>query len=142
MLVRCLYASRAASPIDASTLDAILRKSRENNTPRGITGLLCIAADVFIQVIEGGRAPVNELIKSIFADDRHRDVHLLVYEEISERRFHDWAMGQVNMNKINPAMLLKYSEKAEINPFDSSGSTTMALINELLATGAIVNRAN
>lgn len=142
MLVRCLYASRAASPIDAKTLDAILEKSRSNNKPQGITGLLCIAGDVFIQVIEGGRDPVCELLKSIFSDSRHHDVRILTYEEIAERRFEDWAMGQVNMNKINPSILLKYSEKAEINPFFCSGETTMAMLSELLATGAIVNRRN
>lgn len=141
MLVRCLYASRATSKIEAKMLDSILEQSRRNNVPRGITGMLCVAGNSFIQVIEGGRAPVCELLKAIFCDDRHRDVSLLTYEEINERRFQSWTMGQVNLNCINPSILLKYSETAELNPLSCPGETTMALLNELLATGAIANRS-
>ena len=38
---------------------------------------------------------------------------------------------------INPAQLLKYCEKAELDPFTISGRATMALLEELVATGAI-----
>ena len=50
-------------------------------------------------------------------------------------------MGQVNIATVNPALLLKYAEKAELNPFRASGSATMALLMELVETGAIVSRA-
>jgi hypothetical protein len=140
MLVRCLYASQATGKIDAKLLDSILDKSRKNNLPRGITGMLCVAGSSFIQVIEGGRDPVCELLKSIFRDDRHRDVRILTYEEISERRFQSWTMGQVNLDGINSSLLLKYSESATLNPLSCSGETTMALLDELLATGAISSR--
>ena len=42
----------------------------------------------------------------IAADARHSDVVLLHYEEIAERRFAGWSMGQVNMARLNPALLL------------------------------------
>ena len=54
MLVRCLYASQAVSKVEAKLLDSILDQSRRNNVPRGITGMLCVAGNLFIQVIEGG----------------------------------------------------------------------------------------
>jgi len=49
-------------------------------------------------------------------------------------------MGQVNIANINPALLLKYFRRAELNPFDCSGQATMALLHELVATASIVNR--
>ena len=140
MLVRCLYASQATSKIEAKLLDSILDQSRRNNLPRGITGMLCVAGNLFIQVIEGGRDPVCELLKSIFRDDRHRDVRILTYNEISERRFQSWTMGQVNLDGVNSSLLLKYSESADLSPLSCSGETTMALLEELLATGAISGR--
>jgi hypothetical protein len=140
MLVRCLYVSQATSKIETELLDSILDQSRKNNVPRGITGMLCVAGNSFIQVIEGGRDQVCELLKLIFRDDRHRDVRILTYEEIRERRFQSWTMGQVNLGGVNPSLLLKYSELAVLNPLSCSGATTMALLDELLANGAVSGR--
>jgi hypothetical protein len=140
MLVRCLYASRSRGPLSQDILDSILEQSAKNNPLLGITGMLCFANDVFVQVIEGGRDEVCELFNSIVRDDRHVHVRLLAYEEISERRFGNWMMGKVNVDLVNPAQLLKYSEKAELNPFSGSGRATMALLEELAATGCILKR--
>lgn len=140
MLVRCLYASRPAQELPSPLLDQILEQSRTNNPRRGITGLLCFTANVFVQVIEGGRDEVCELFNAIVRDERHKDVRLLVYEEIAERRFGSWSMGQVNLDGVNPALLLKYSEKPELDPFIAPGQATMALLTEFVATGSIVSR--
>jgi hypothetical protein len=140
MLVRCLYASRPAQPLSAADLDEILEQSHKNNPGKGITGLLCFTNDSFVQVIEGGRDQVCELYNTIVRDNRHRDIRLLVYEEIAERHFGSWTMGQVSIESVNPALLLKYSEKAELNPFGCSGKATMALLLELVASGAIASR--
>ncbi len=71
---------------------------------------------------------------------RHKDVVLLHYEEISERRFGGWTMGQVNLSKLNISTLLKYSEKPELDPYSVSGKVSLALLEELMATAAIVGR--
>ncbi len=140
MLVRCLYASRATAPIPGTIIDAILVQSRHNNLKRGITGMLCVSDDIFIQVLEGGRDEVCELYNTIVRDKRHEHVRLLSYEEITERQFGNWTMGQVQISKINPALLLKYFKRAELNPFDCSGRATMALLGELVATASILSR--
>jgi len=123
-------------------MDSILETSRRNNPCLGITGMLCISDDVFIQVLEGGRDEVCELYKTIVGDSRHTNVRLLVYQEITERRFGHWTMGHVNIAKVNASLLLKYSEKASLNPFSCSGQATMALLDELVATASIVNRGS
>lgn len=138
MLVRCLYASRPTEPLSGPFLDAILEQSRKNNPALGITGLLCVSKDLFIQVIEGGRDEVCDLFNAIVRDDRHQQVRLLIYEEIDERQFGNWTMAQVNVSKLNPVMLLKYFKRAELDPFSSSGKATLALLTDLIATGAVI----
>jgi len=142
MLVRLLYASRAAAPLTQSVTDAILEQSRRNNPSLGVTGVLCFSDDVFIQILEGGRDEVCELYNAIAADPRHVKVRLLVYEEISERRFGGWTMGQVNIRKISPSLLLKYGEKPELDPFACSGRGSMALLEDLISTGLIASHAS
>ncbi len=140
MLVRCLYASRVVSPAPPDLLNSILVQSRAKNPRLGITGLLCFRNDVFVQVLEGGRDNVCELYNAIVRDNRHQHVRLLTFDEIAERRFSNWTMGKISGDSINPALLLKYSDKAELNPFASSGSATMALLFELAAAGSIAGR--
>lgn len=139
MLVRLLYASRAIDP-SPTAIDAILSQSRQYNPTSGITGILCYGGGIFLQAIEGGRMAVSELYGHIQRDARHKDVVLLHYEEISERRFGGWTMGQVNMSKINTNILLKYAEKAELDPYSVSGTVSLALLEELMATASIIGR--
>jgi hypothetical protein len=140
MLVRLMYASRAVPSVDLDALMAIQRSSTAGNPVQGITGVLCFSEGIFLQVLEGGRSAVNRLYNRIAGDPRHTDVELLSYEEISERRFAAWSMGQVNMSRLNPGLLLKYSERAVLDPYAVSGSVSMALFEELVATAAIVGQ--
>ena len=140
MLVRLLYASRAVDT-DPNAIDGILAQSRQYNPTCGITGILCYGGGIFLQAIEGGRMPVSELYGHIQKDARHKDVVLLHYEEIAERRFGGWTMGQVNMSKINTSILLKYAEKPELDPYAVSGKVSLALLEELMATASIIGRA-
>ena len=140
MIVRCLYASRAVAPLKPAVIEGILEQSRTQNPPRGITGILCYSGDVFIQVLEGGRDEVCELFNAIVRDPRHTHVRLLAYDEIRERKFSNWTMGHVDLSRINPGLLLKYHEKAVLNPFACSGDATMALLDELVASASIISR--
>ena len=142
MLVRLLYASRATHGIDDALLAAILERSRKHNREHGITGILCTYSegDVFLQVLEGGRAAVNALYGSIVRDERHRDVTLLDYAEIQERRFASWRMGSVNLSRVNLASILRFSESAALDPFAMTGPSALALLEELTSMAAIVTR--
>lgn len=142
MLVRLLYASRAAQPYSADMLDVIMAQSHQHNPARGLTGILCHSGDIFIQVLEGGRAEVSAMYNSIVRDPRHQNVELLHFEEICERRFANWTMGQVNLAKVNPSLLLRFSDKPVLDPFSIRGTATMALLEELIATAAIVGRCH
>ena len=127
MLVRLLYASRA---VDTSpgAIEAILAQSRQYNPTCGITGILCYGGGIFLQAIEGGRMAVSELYGHIQKDPRHKEVALLHFEEISERRFGGWTMGTVNLLKLNHSILLKYSEKPELDPLGVWGMVAVGVV--------------
>jgi hypothetical protein len=140
MLVRLMYASRTIPAVDQDALANILRQSKANNPALGITGLLCHCASsgIFMQVLEGGRSAVNRLYLKIAADARHSDVEVLDYAEINERRFAGWTMGQINMSRLNPGLLLKYSATSALDPYSVSGKVSLAMFDELVATASIM----
>ena len=140
MLVRLLYASRAAQPLTHAIIDSIFAQARSHNPAQGITGILCHGGDNFMQVLEGGRDAVSVLFGRIVRDDRHRDVTLLHFEEVTERRFAGWTMGPVNLAKVNPSILLKYSDRPVLDPYCGSGRASLALLEELIATASIIGR--
>ena len=142
MLVRLLYASRADHEIDDALVASILERSQKHNLEHGITGILCTYSqgNVFLQVLEGGRAAVNRLYGTIVRDPRHRDVTLLDYAEITERRFAGWRMGSVSLNRVNVGTILRFSESPVLDPFSMSGPASLALLEELTSTAAIVGR--
>ena len=139
MLVRLIYASRSTAPITDQVVEDVLAKSRDNNSNAGITGVLCVCDDnVFMQVLEGGRDEVNRLYWRVIHDTRHKDVTLLEYSEITERSFTNWRMGRVDLNRINAGMLLKYSEKPRLDPFQLRGHIAIAVLRDLMAAALIV----
>ena len=50
-------------------------------------------------------------------------------------------MGLVNLERINPSIVLKFSEKPVLDPFSVSGRASLALLEELIATASIIGRA-
>ena len=137
MLVRLTYVSRAVGIVTQPAMDQILQSSRKNNPIEGITGVLCSNGYIFLQLLEGGRKEVNQLFHRIARDPRHQDVQLLHMEEVTERRFGEWSMGRVMFDRINLAILLKYSSKPVLDPYSVPGASSVALLDELIATANV-----
>ena len=47
-------------------------------------------------------------------------------------------MGQINMSRLNPGLLLKYSAKPVLDPYSVSGKVSLAMFEELVATASIM----
>ncbi|MEG3174970.1 BLUF domain-containing protein [Sphingomonas sp. RB3P16] len=71
---------------------AILRAAASRNGIDGITGLLYTEGPAFLQALEGPDESVADLLASLLADPRHRDVHVLSDRQVEEREFGDWMM--------------------------------------------------
>ncbi len=88
-----VYSSKTSYLFEKGDLDRILKVSRNNNTQRGLTGLLLYYDNRFIQVLEGDEAVVKKLYSTILADKRHNGVTKLMDGYTDDRQFPDWAMG-------------------------------------------------
>lgn len=130
--VRLLYVSRAVGPQTTTVTDSILSAALHGNRKRGITGALCQGQGMYLQVLEGERSVINRLYNRITQDRRHTDVELLVLEEITQRRYADWAMAHVMLSENDPMIQLRHPE---FDPYSASGQTVMKMVHELFAAG-------
>ena len=137
MLTRLVYASYSVATMDERLIQTILEQSRSSNAEFGITGVLCVdpSRDLFLQALEGSRASVNQLYANIVRDPRHTQVTLLHHEEIATRSFSAWRMGSIDLGKINPSVVLRFSETEHFDPITTPGAAALALIQELTQGG-------
>ncbi|PUA17834.1 BLUF domain-containing protein [Glaciimonas sp. PCH181] len=140
MLVRLIYGSTASDLVNHETIEKILESSRRNNPSQGITGVLCYDQNMFVQALEGGREQINALYARLQQDPRHTKLILLSYTEIEARLYPGWTMSKIRLDRINLSLLLKYSATATFNPYAVPGKTTVALLEELAATGCFSSR--
>jgi len=69
---------------------------RKKNVVRGITGALVYSDGVFLQILEGDRANVQQLMVKILQDLRHGTVTVLQEGEIACAVFGRWQMAYVS----------------------------------------------
>lgn len=75
-------------------MDAIFQVSTKNNKRDGLTGALAQPDGKFVQVIEGRRRNVSQLLDRLRSDSRHENVTILGDWPIKARLFYGWAMAR------------------------------------------------
>ena len=96
---RIKYISRFAKDLGREDIDALIARSAEKNATLEITGFLMTSGQLFMQVIEGPDAHVDDLFKNIAQDGRHQDILILEYEtDVRERYFPDWSMKKFDLD--------------------------------------------
>ncbi len=113
---RLIYRSiSTAEVVSNQTLRDLERKSSERNAKEGITGLLVLSGNIFLQVLEGSALDVTGLFGRIIPDKRHRQVELVTFESGIERYFDDWNMRLVDLDDLpgekRTLMATKYAGK-------------------------------
>jgi hypothetical protein len=96
MLYRLIYSSEATGEMSPPDLEQMLQESRLRNARRYITGILVFVDGVFLQVLEGERDDVEDLMQSIRRDPRHRNLKVFNEEEIDRRAFPKWRMAYLS----------------------------------------------
>jgi hypothetical protein len=92
-MIRLLYISTSRQPVTPPMLADILRVSRRNNHPCGVTGLLVVGGKRFLQALEGPEDAVQATFDRIHKDPRHYALVQLARETVAKRSFPSWAMG-------------------------------------------------
>ena len=130
-LVRLIYASEVSGTFGSNDIEQILVSAREKNPLQSITGMLCFNQNYFLQCVEGSRSAVNTLLRNLMNDDRHINVVILDYSELSERAFSNWSMGFVPESKLTAKIKLKYGINKEFSPYKMSGGSAFKMLLEL-----------
>ena len=93
MPFRLIYSSEAAAGLAAAELEQMLAESRIRNRAHGITGVLLLVDGAFLQILEGEKDDVEDLMVRIQRDPRHHDVKVFYEEDVDERAFESWSMA-------------------------------------------------
>ena len=115
---RLIYLSTISDKLMSNEeLRELVSKSAEHNQALGITGLLVLSGDQFLQVLEGPASAVNDLYSTIVRDGRHHHLRLISYEPAVETYFDDWGMALVDLYDLPKAtreiLIRKYSSKGD-----------------------------
>jgi len=139
MLVRLLYVSQPVGPVTTAVTSSLLSLSSRHNKLANISGVLCQGTGLYMQVLEGERAKVNQLFGKIMADKRHEHVELLSMEDITERQFGQWSMALVHLSKDDPMVKMGHPE---FDPYAASSGDAMKLIHGLIKAGVPIDKAD
>jgi len=93
-LIEFSYMSKAKRPYSFDELAAHTEKFRANNLAKNITGLLSYDPDTlsFMQILEGEKGAVNQLVDTIKSDNRHSHMTQKFMNKINKRCYSSWSM--------------------------------------------------
>ncbi len=112
MLTRFVYISRASAGFKPDQLVDIQRTATKTNPRLEITGFLFFVDGYFLQILEGPKAELDELLARIRQDPRHEEIEMLIEQETPTRLFADWGMGARHLS------LAEFGDLAGIRDLD------------------------
>jgi Sensors of blue-light using FAD len=96
-LTSVTYTSLARLDLTTSDLQDIHRSARELNALDGITGLLVFNGTHFLQIVEGARSAIDDLLERLRHDPRHTGLEVRDERRIGARSFPGWSMELVRV---------------------------------------------
>lgn len=94
-----IYVSQRTDPTDAMLVRDIAIEASQTNRTLGISGILMAVGNFFLQVLEGKKESVDQLLEKIDGDARHSDIQVLYRGALPDRIFGQWSMGCVRSNE-------------------------------------------
>ena len=100
-LCQLVYISRITSTglSSPSTLNDISEIAIERNQTDEITGILCYGNGYFFQCVEGSEQALTNLKNRLLADERHKNMEILDFSAIDERRFSSWSLRSITLER-------------------------------------------
>lgn len=125
-----IYSSRlSADP--AGIVESILDAAQRNNPSLSLTGALVFDHRSFIQLLEGRRSTVTNMLLRIAADPRHTDLRIIHVDDVPKRRFPEWSMHHAAMRGKGLASVRAFMPDLEFEPADLTSEGAIALFDEL-----------
>jgi Sensors of blue-light using FAD len=116
-----IYSSEAATPMQTDDLQELLDHARRSNAASGITGALVYAEGIFLQILEGDKGLLQDLMAKIRRDVRHESVFVLREGEVPAAIFGSWKMAFVS---ATPKQVAKWAGIGAANDTTESVSET------------------
>jgi len=132
IILRLTYISRYNTKNANIEVARILEQARRNNERSGVTGVLVMNENYFLQVIEGARPVINNLLRKLVNDERHFDLEVIDCRAVEERYWNKWSMKYLTTSDQNKEYF-KYSASNEFKPYLMSASQITMLIEKLSA---------
>ncbi len=95
-------------------LDELLESARNSNGLNGITGVLVYVEGVFLQILEGDKTCLLNLMDKISKDVRHETVTILRETDVPSAFFGDWKMAYVSASAEQVAAWAGLSRTADM----------------------------
>lgn len=121
MVKQLIYKSQSVTMITSELIDDVLFAAARFNEQHDITGILLYSEDVFLQLIEGAPADIDELYKRILADERHANVQTVYLGYAEERSYPNWRMRAYTSDQ-SPLHMLNEAQRVFIRCADPLGS--------------------
>jgi len=103
-MIQMAYLSFASLSLKAdadSQIRTILSEANAFNASVGITGQLIYRGGIFLQLLEGERGDVEQLLGRILLDyKRHENLKVLLKQPMKKRIFPDWSMAYVKLDNV------------------------------------------
>lgn len=137
MTYQIIYSSESATPLQQDDLEEILEQAQIGNAAKGITGALVYADGVFLQILEGDRVKVQDLMARIFRDVRHETVTVLREGEVPAAVFGSWTMAYVSATAEQVAKWAGFSTATQtpesLAEFGQDAHRTAQFVQSILA---------
>lgn len=114
MAYQIIYSSESTTPMQTDDLEDLLEHAQGSNATKGITGALVYAEGFFLQILEGDRVTLEDLMAKISRDPRHEAVTVLRRGETPFAIFGDWKMGYISATPEQVAKWAGFSSTTAI----------------------------
>jgi hypothetical protein len=101
-------------------LQELLDHAKNSNGAKGITGALIYTEGTFLQILEGDKVLLQDLMAKIRRDVRHESVFVLRESEVPTANFRNWKMAYVS---ATPKQVAKWVGVSTLDDTESLSET-------------------
>lgn len=117
MVKQLIYKSQCVTEITPDIVEDILFAAGRYNDARNITGILLYSENVFLQLLEGAPADIDDLHRRILNDPRHTNIRTIYLGYAEERSYPNWKMRAYS-NSESPLHMLNRDQREFITAAD------------------------
>lgn len=127
MLYHVTYVSRSVRQVERQKIAEIVASAQFHNAKNGITGLLLVTGDYFVQSLEGSRKALTATMSRILSDPRHIDIEIVEMVPVFRRNFFSWDMYETIIPLEDP-VLRQFATGRVFNPYELDPASLRELL--------------